>query len=505
MWNKKKEKKMKMFRKILLVLLLLLPLAGCGSSEKDESVIENIDELNGRNMGCMSGSIFDVLIEKTFPASEIIYFGSRSELLLVLTTNKIDGFVSDEPVAMMMVKQNGEVTYLDEAIGEVNYGICFSNESKDKLAQFNDYLKKLDDSGELETLQEKWINPEGASKKKGEYDLDGRNGTLRCVTTPDAAPFSFVSNNDYQGYEAQLLYGFAQEYGYDIEISTVSFDALLTSVAMNKYDIAFNGIYITEERAKSVNFCTPTYTGRVVAMVRNNAVSESKGFVESIKDSFYKNFIEEDRYKLLLSGALVTVIISFLSIVFGTLFGLLIYIVSTFNRYTKKILDSLQKILSKLPAVVLLMLLFYVVFKKSTIAATIVSIIGFSVIFGFTFYGLLKTGVASIDKGQNEATVALGFEKWIAFFHIIMPQVLKVILDTYLSEVIALIKNTSIVGYVSVSDLTRASDIIRGRTYDALFPLVFVAIIYYLLCTLETAIIKIPFKWYINMKVEYND
>ena len=86
-----------------------------------------------------------------------------------------------------------------------------------------------------------------------------------------------------------------------------------------------------------------------------------------------------------------------------------------------------------------------------------------------------------------------------------MPQALKVILETYLSEVIALIKNTSIVGYVSVSDLTRASDIIRGRTYDALFPLVFVAIIYYLLCTLETAIIKIPFKWYINRKVEYND
>ena len=504
MWNKKM--KMRMIKKILLMLLILIPLTGCDSNEKDESVIEEIAELNGRNMGCMSGSIFDVLIEKTFPASEIIYFGSRSELLLGLTTSKIDGFVSDEPVAMMMVKQNGEVTYLDEAIGEVNYGICFSNESRDKLAQFDEYLKKLEDSGELKALQEKWINPEGTSQKKGEYKLDGRNGTLRCVTTPDAAPFSFISNNEYQGYEAQLLYGFASEYGYDIEISTVSFDALLTSVAMNKYDIAFNGIYITEERAKSVNFCTPTYTGRVVAMVRSNAVTaESKGFVESIKDSFYKNFIEEDRYKLLLNGALVTVIISFLSIIFGTLFGLLIYVMSTFNKPTKAILDSLQKILAKLPAVVLLMLLFYVVFKKSTIAATIVSIIGFSIIFGFTFYGLLKTGVASIDKGQNEATIALGFEKWIAFFHIIMPQVLKVILDTYLSEVIALIKNTSIVGYVSVSDLTRASDIIRGRTYDALFPLVFVAIIYYLLCTLETAIIKIPFKWYINRKVEYND
>ena len=494
-----------MFKKIAAILLILLAITGCGSSE-DSSIIKSVDEINGRNMGCMSGSIFDVLISKNFPDSDIIYFGSRSELLLGLTASKIDGFVSDEPVAMMMVNQNKEVAYLNEAIDEVHYGICFSDESKDKLEQFNEYLGKLDKSGELKRLQEKWISPDGASKKKEEYELNGTNGTLRCVTTPDAAPFSFISNNVYQGYEAELLYGFCHEYGYDIEISTVSFDALLTSVAMNKYDIAFNGIYITEERAKSVNFCTSTYTGRVVVMIRNGeSAAQNKDLIESIKDSFYKNFIEEDRYILLLKGALVTVIISFLSIVFGTLFGLLIYVISTANKTTRKILDSLQKILAKLPAVVLLMLLFYVVFKTSSITANVVSIIGFTILFGFTFYGLLKSGVASIDKGQEEATMALGFEKWVAFFHIILPQALKVILDTYISEVIALIKNTSIVGYVSVTDLTRASDIIRGRTYDALFPLIFVAFIYYLLCTFETAIIKKPFNWYIKKKVDYHD
>ncbi len=495
---------MNLIKKLSAVLLILIVLAGCGS-KKENSLIENVDELNGRDMGCMSGSIFDALISKRFPDSEIIYFGSRSELLLGLTSSKIDGFVSDEPVAMMMVKQNEAVAYLDEAIDEVHYGICFSDDSKDKLAQFNEYLDRLDKNGELKRLQEKWISPEGASRKRQEYELSGENGTLRCVTTPDAAPFSFMSNNIYQGYEAELLYGFANEYGYDLEISTVSFDALLTSVAMNKYDIAFNGIYITEERAKSVNFCTSSYTGRVVVMIRNGVSSENKSFIESIKDSFYKNFIEEDRYMLLLKGSAVTVIISFLSIIFGTLLGLIIYMVSTINTSTKKTLDSLQKILAKLPAVVLLMLLFYVVFKTSSISAIAVSIIGFSFIFAFTFYGLLKSGIASLDKGQEEATVALGFEKWIAFFHIIMPQALKVILETYLSEVIALIKNTSIVGYVSVSDLTRASDIIRGRTYDALFPLVFVALIYYLLCTIVTAIIRIPFDRYIKKKVVYRD
>ena len=111
-----------MFKKIAAILLILLAITGCGNSE-DSSIIKSVDEINGRNMGCMSGSIFDALISKNFPDSKIIYFGSRSELLLGLTASKIDGFVSDEPVAMMMVNQNEEVTYLDEAIDEVHYGI----------------------------------------------------------------------------------------------------------------------------------------------------------------------------------------------------------------------------------------------------------------------------------------------------------------------------------------------------------------------------------------------
>ncbi|MBR5341750.1 MAG: transporter substrate-binding domain-containing protein [Erysipelotrichaceae bacterium] len=489
---------------LLSLLFLITGLSACGKNEEDQT-IGSVEELNGRDMGCMSGSIFDVLIQEQFPDSDIIYFGSRSELLLGLTQGKIDGFVSDEPVAMMMVKQNDQVTYLDEAVGSVEYGICFSDDSKEIMLEFNEYLSEIITNGHIEELRNKWINPDGAEQKKEERQLDGHNGIIRCVTTPDAAPFSFMSNNEFQGYEVELLTEFCYEYGYEMEISIVSFDALLTSVAMNKYDVAFNGIYITPERAKSVNFCTPTYEGRDVVMIRNGNSAEKKDLITSIKDSFYKNFIEEDRYKLLLSGALTTLIIASFSILFGTLFGLLIFMLSRNSSVFKKVADNVQKLLAKLPAVVLLMLLFYVVFKSSSISALIVSIIGFAFMFANTFYGLLKTGVASVDYGQSEAAMALGYDEIIAFFHIVLPQALKTICDSYISEVISLIKNTSIVGYVSVNDLTRSSDIIRGRTYDALFPLIVVAIIYYLLCTALVALIRIPLKAYIEMKVKYDD
>lgn len=489
----------------LVILLLLMILCGC-SKKTENKVYQNIQELDGKNMGCMSGSIFDVLINEKFPNSEIVYFGSRSELLLGLSSGKIDGFISDEPVAMMMVKQNQSVKYLDEAVGEVHYGVCFSPDSKDKLVQFNQYLTNIESNGHLKELQDKWINVNGTEQKKQEYELDGKNGVLRCVTTPDAAPFSFISDNVFQGYEVELLSEFCYEYGYALDISTVNFDALLTSIAMNKYDIGFNGIFITPEREKSVSFCTPTFTGRDVVMVRSGEiVSEDKDLITRITDSIYRNFIEEDRYKLLINGALVTLTISVFSVIGGTLFGLLLYYLSSINPALKKFIDFVQKLMAKLPAVVILMLLFYVVFNNSSIHASIVSIIGFGFLFGNTFYGLIKAGDASVDYGQKEAAVALGYGRWLSFFHIILPQILKIIKESYLREIISLIKNTSIVGYVSVNDVTRSSDIIRGRTYDALFPLIVTAFIYYLLCTLLVALIRIPLEHYINMKVNYHD
>ena len=139
---------MDVFMKKILLIICLLVLCSCGNNNKQEEVIESLDQLNGLDLGCMSGSIFDELIKEKFPDSEIVYYNSRSELLLGLTSGKIAGFVSDEPVAMMMVSQNDSVDYLKDAVGNVEYGICFSENAKDKLIQFNQFQQSCS----------KWIN-----------------------------------------------------------------------------------------------------------------------------------------------------------------------------------------------------------------------------------------------------------------------------------------------------------------------------------------------------------
>ena len=126
------------------------------------------------------------------------------------------------------------------------------------------------------------------------------------------------------------------------------------------------------------------------------------------------------------------------------------------------------------------MILFYVIFGKTNISGMIVAIIGFALTFGSFVYGHLRLSVEGVERGQTEAAYALGYTRNQTFFKIILPQSMKVFLPTYTGEVVGLIKATSVVGYIAVNDLTKMGDIIRSNTYEALFPLIAVAVIYFM-------------------------
>ena len=92
---------------------------------------------------------------------------------------------------------------------------------------------------------------------------------------------------------------------------------------------------------------------------------------------------------------------------------------------------------------------------------------------------IFRTGIEGVDKGQTEAGIAMGFTPVQSFRYIVLPQTVQRILPVYKGEFISLVKMTSIVGYIAVQDLTKASDIIRSRTFDAFFPLIMVAVLYF--------------------------
>lgn len=221
-------------------------------------------------------------------------------------------------------------------------------------------------------------------------------------------------------------------------------------------------------------------------------------FIETfteLKDVFILCFINDDRWKWLVEGFVNSIIITVLAIVIGMFFGIVLAAIrSSYDKneetlrlrggagyWALKILNGIAKIyitvIRGIPVVVQLMIWYFVILvsQKSDITVAVVA-------FGFNSAAyvaeIFRGGIMSIDNGQFEAGRSLGFNYVQTMFHIVIPQTVKATLPTLLNEVIALLKETSVAGYVGIMDLTKAGDLIRGRTFEAFMPLIAVAIIY---------------------------
>ena len=205
----------------------------------------------------------------------------------------------------------------------------------------------------------------------------------------------------------------------------------------------------------------------------------------SVSDSFYNNLIAEDRYRMILDGLQVTLIITFCAAILGTLLGGLVCWMRMSRRsWLQKVAKVYIDIMRGTPVLVLLMLMYYVVMAPMKATGIVVAVITFAMNLSAYVSEMLRTGIQGIDRGQTEAGLALGYTRRQTFFRIVLPQVVKSVMPVYQGEVVSLLKGTSIVGYIAVADMTRASDLIRSRTFDAFFPLIFSAIIYFIMAWL---------------------
>jgi len=200
----------------------------------------------------------------------------------------------------------------------------------------------------------------------------------------------------------------------------------------------------------------------------------------SLTESFYSNLIVEDRYKMILDGLQVTLLITLFSAILGTLLGGLVCWMRMSRRpWLRQAARVYIDLMRGTPVLVLLMLMYYVVMAPLDTTGIVVAIITFAMNTAAYISEMLRTTIQGIDRGQSEAGLALGFTRRQTFFRIVLPQVVRAVMPVYQGEIISLLKGTSIVGYIAVTDMTRASDLIRSRTFDAFFPLILTAIIYF--------------------------
>lgn len=218
--------------------------------------------------------------------------------------------------------------------------------------------------------------------------------------------------------------------------------------------------------------------------------------LQNLQDSFYVNFIKENRWQYLTDGLKVTLIVTFFAVIVGIVFGTLIAIIRSTHDKTGKltILDILARIyitvIRGTPVVVQLMIIYFVIFASSDIDKTVVAVLAFGMNSSAYVAEIVRSGIMSVDSGQFEAGRSLGFNYIQTMRYIILPQALKNILPALGNEFIVLLKETSVSGYIALQDLTKGGDIIRSRTFDAFVPLFAVALIYLVLVLIFTKLVN---------------
>lgn len=210
---------------------------------------------------------------------------------------------------------------------------------------------------------------------------------------------------------------------------------------------------------------------------------------------YYETIIESGYYKMLLDGLLNTVIITLGALAIGVVIGTVISLIKYFAEDTPMLkplsilCEIYTTVIRGIPVVVLLLIFYFVVFASSD-NGVMVAILTFGINSGAYMAELIRGGIQSVDKGQMEAGRSLGMSKMQAMLKIILPQAVRYILPAIGNEMIALLKETSVAGYVAVVDLTKAGDMIRNITYDPLNPLLTVALTYLAMVVTLTVLLR---------------
>ena len=472
---------------------------GSSASSEGKTPAVTFDKLNdpGISVGIITGTAGMLAVEEYLPDAKEIHCQDQLSAYKAVENGTFDAFVF-ERAQMQLALDNGlrGVMLLDENLGEsTNVAVGLSRKTKINGLEdsINAFLAELRAKGSLDEMYKRWCvdkdytMPDIAPAASPEF-------TLVVGTTGLVEPYSFYADNTLTGYDIELTKLFAAWLNADLEILVFDYPGVVAAAQSGKVDCIFANLNVTDERKEVIDFSDPVYKIENGIMVRDVSASgnnKGKTWPEIIAESFEKNFIREDRWMLIVQGIGTTCLITVLSAIGGSLLAFLICLFRrTGSRLANTISNIYVKLLQGTPIIVLLMILYYIIFGKSGLEAVWVAVIGFSLNFGAYASEIMRSGIESIDPGQREAALALGYSENQAFFGFIFPQAAARFIPVFEQETVSLLKGTAVVGYIAIQDLTKMSDIIRSRTYEAFFPLIVTAVIYFILAWILSIILR---------------
>ena len=400
---------------------------------------------------------------------------------------KVDAFAYDL-VQMQTAIREGEISgvrLLDDTLDEtvkICVGVSPLSHIDALLVQCDDFIADMRGQGVLDDMHERWVT-QGDTTMPDIPTHPEADEVLTVVTQGGIYPYSYYAQDGLCGYDIELAYRFADWLGMRVDFVVSDWNGIYASLQTGKCDVAMSNIQYQAEAEEIIDFSDPLYEERVGIMVRDGAAAGADGGVLSwLAESINRTFVREGRWRLFVSGCGVTLLITFASTVLGTILGIIWYaVVGSGARIATRLVRAVRWLVEGMPVVVLLLILYYIVFQSLPVPAILVAVAAFTLVCAASVLGIVQLGVDAVDTGEVEAALALGYTRRQAMRRVVLPQAIAHVLPAFRSEVIALLKSSAVVGYIAVQDLTKAGDIVRGRTYDAIFPLLAVAVIYFAL------------------------
>lgn len=254
---------LKKFSCIVLIILCLL-ITGCSNNLKS---INNIEDLSNSKIGIYTGSEYDTILKNNIKSAKPAYYNSYSDEISALKSGKIDAFLTDEPLAKEILKNNKGLKILDEKLTIDSYAFAINPKKITLKEEIDEIIIEMKTDGTLTNLEEKWFGDSEEKKELEEYDYKYTD-TIKFATVSGSAPFAYMKNNEIVGYDIDVINYIGYKLGYKIEIVEMAFEGMISALVSGKVDMAGCSIIVTEERKKAVLFSNPNYTGGIVLVIR---------------------------------------------------------------------------------------------------------------------------------------------------------------------------------------------------------------------------------------------
>lgn len=424
------------------------------------------------------GTYADLLLDY-IPDSKLSYFYNSVDMALAVRQNKADAMVIGRSYYDYFIEDFDGLTPLDTVIGTCEKALIFPDTDRgmELMSEVNSFIETCKNDGTMNELAEIWFTPDNEKQNVDYSKLDPNAETIVFGTDQGEPPYALMKQSTLMGFDLDFMVRFCEKYNYNLDIRDDGYDAITAGIQTGKYDIVGCGFEIEEEREEVVYFSDSMYTDDVIILVPSEL--ENGGFFANISSNFEKTFMREGRGFLFVLGFLRTILMSVLAALFGTLLGFVLYFINRDGgRVIKAFISVFVTVFKLVPVLVILMMLYYIVFGNVNVDGLWAAVITFILIFGSAVFEIIDSGIDTVDWGQTEAAYTLGFSKNRTFFKILLPQAAKYIIPMYKDELIRLVMETSVVGYIAIQDLTRISDLVRAQTFEPFFPLIATAIVY---------------------------